>query len=467
MSLEQETVCHLIKKDIFHDMNILDGELGSGSYGRVYLAKYKEKEYAIKEQEIRDCISQSILVEVDLLQRFRSSSVLLSTEGICLSDNIYIFMPVYDMNLSYYIENTPVDVRRDNFPIVFESCLTALAVLGQYNIAHFDIKPDNILLKTRHNRYHNRYHNKYDDMIDDIIYEVVLADYGLSQYVYEEDLHYPTVKYSIFYRPPEHVFSYNPETFYQTSQPTEAIIRNASAADIWALGCVFAEYITGKPLFDVVKKKKEKGVESAASYEEILISLHAQALLYYDEYYPIPNDFGFGYEGWERYMLCFEADERLSAFQILQRYRISDLFHREMEKSREYLPPPLPKYPDNMINDLWFSLMSLNTSLRRTQKIKCDYIMLITAFWLILRIGDTGQEYTCLSLASTYFGLTKLDCPDMREVYSRLHFTIFTDKLTPLLESLYDKYGSNSKILTNLDNEMMFIVNYFYSELLG
>jgi cyclin-dependent kinase 2 len=96
-----------------------------------------------------------------------------------------------------------------------QQILNGLAYCHQRRLFHRDLKPQNLLIDMRNNR-------------------VKIADFGLARTLDISLRPYTNEVVSLWYRPPEILLGSN---YYGTS------------VDVWSIGCIFVEMITGKVLF--------------------------------------------------------------------------------------------------------------------------------------------------------------------------------------------------------------------------
>jgi len=121
-----------------------------------------------------------------------------------------IMLPVADMNLQTFLENTNLDDTSRSFLRPFFGCLTsALLYLHDNRIRHKDIKPSNVLIK------HDR---------------VYLTDFGTS-------LDWSGCDNSTTVTAP-------PTTPRYCAPEVMAFVERNTSSDIWSLGCVFLEMWT-------------------------------------------------------------------------------------------------------------------------------------------------------------------------------------------------------------------------------
>lgn len=177
--------------------------IGSGSYGKVYLYEKSGKYYAVKQYSAnidKHGISDDALKDYVIYN---------ATNDISVSE-IFIENNLFNMVMSYYGKNL-YDVKPitndTTLKTIFYSVITQLKYLHRNGIVHRDIKPQNIL---------------YNDGVYGI-----LIDYGISSF--SKKNHSRNV-YTPWYRPPE-VANYTGYNYL---------------SDIWALGLVILECVTGK-----------------------------------------------------------------------------------------------------------------------------------------------------------------------------------------------------------------------------
>ena len=202
-------------------------ELGGGSYGKVFQASElgTRRQFAIKKLYLRpdaraECIIS--LRELDMMASFQHPHLMPLTDAILRipptvpeitddgrEDNISLVMPCGDCTLHDKIrQKAPLAERK----AYLWQMLSGLHYLHQHNIIHRDLKPENFLLFGT---------------------QLKISDFGMSRYYIACEKRSPGLV-TAWYRAPE--------IFYQ--QPY------GLASDIWSLGCIWAETISGQPLVD-------------------------------------------------------------------------------------------------------------------------------------------------------------------------------------------------------------------------
>ena len=166
---------------------------------------------AIKIGEINSIVRENSCLAI--LNQDSSKYIIKSLEPCECHDNLAaIIMPCYDTDLAHLIRSPELkSLGKDHVKHIFYSILAGLAKIHSCNIIHGDLKPENILLNA-------------NPLI------CVITDLGLAQGVWELLNMYV---FSRWYRAPEIIKG----------------IKYSFSADIWSLGCILYELVTGDILF--------------------------------------------------------------------------------------------------------------------------------------------------------------------------------------------------------------------------
>ncbi|KAH0794561.1 cyclin-dependent kinase E-1-like [Histomonas meleagridis] len=228
----------------FEDSFDVKKNIGGGTYGQVFLAERKnsndKKKYSVKQSSINSDerkISPSIFRELVFLSEINYPHIIHPfSKDIFLDKNRKTLSFVYEYGainvqrvIEYYSNRSNVRMS----PVVAKSILfqllLALDYLHQRSITHCDITPSNILLMSPNS--------------EDMPGIVKLIDFGLSRIIdnSKEQRNFGVV--TVWYRAPELLLG---DPYYDQK------------IDIWAAGCIFAELIQGKVLFQTTNKIQEK-----------------------------------------------------------------------------------------------------------------------------------------------------------------------------------------------------------------
>ena len=217
--------------------DIIDNKpVGDGAYGTVFKAYYKgPKDYAerygipeivalkkIKTQNEKEGFPITALREIMIMKRLRHKNILQLLEVVTskpkdknnFKQNAYLVFEYMEHDLcSILLSNFLYE--KSQIKLILYQLFLGLQYLHQNNILHRDIKTLNILLNNKG--------------------MVKIGDFGLSR-IFAENMKrkYTNRVVTIWYRSPELLLG---ETVY------------GAEIDIWSLGCVFWEILTGNCLF--------------------------------------------------------------------------------------------------------------------------------------------------------------------------------------------------------------------------
>ena len=212
-------------------------QVGEGTFGKVYKAQLEDpndknnhKIYALKKilmDNEKEGFPITALREIMILKRLKHKNIIPLKEIVTSKPkeknkyrgNVYLVFEYMEHDISG-LGNLKSNYTIPNIKCIMYQLLEGLQYLHSNNIIHRDIKTANILLNNKG--------------------EIKIGDFGLARIIS------PSLKKKItnrvvtlWYRAPELLFG---EDHY------------GPAIDMWSIGCVFSELLTGTPLF---KGKKE------------------------------------------------------------------------------------------------------------------------------------------------------------------------------------------------------------------
>lgn len=258
----------LIGRDFFGEYTIVD-RLGEGGMGAVYLAE-------------QDSIDQKIALKVlhaesaesdEIVQRFHREAKVISLLTHPNIVRVFIFGRTDDDLLFLameFVEGVELRDKLDGTPVdelmaikVMKQVCSAVAAAHDQDIIHRDLKPENILLTT---------HRGEDNYVK-------ILDFGIAKLKHPDGQQGPQLTQAgIVYGTPEYL---SPEQ----AQADDLDHRT----DIYALGCILFEMLTGRVPFDAnssVEILKQKVFEDppkpseyapvAPKMEEIILTAMAQ-----------------------------------------------------------------------------------------------------------------------------------------------------------------------------------------------
>eukprot|EP00002_Diphylleia_rotans_P021589 TRINITY_DN419_c1_g2_i5.p1 TRINITY_DN419_c1_g2~~TRINITY_DN419_c1_g2_i5.p1 ORF type:complete len:313 (-),score=64.87 TRINITY_DN419_c1_g2_i5:378-1316(-) len=219
----------------YSDYEVLEN-LGVGAYGHVYRAIHiaTNEIVALKKFKMQNetegfpiCAIREIMLlsKLDHPNIVKLKEVVTSppTEHNRLLGDVYLVFEYLEHNLGSLIEERKV--RSFSYAQVkgyMKQILTGIFFCHSSKVLHRDIKPTNILLNRRG--------------------EVKIADFGLSRSYHDANREYTTCVVTRWYRAPELLFQ---------------IKKYTTAIDIWSIGCLFAELMTGVPIFPGPSDKEQ------------------------------------------------------------------------------------------------------------------------------------------------------------------------------------------------------------------
>jgi serine/threonine protein kinase len=193
-------------------------KLGEGTYGMVYKALDKNtgSHVAIKKYKDDGCdgVQPSIIREISILKSLSGAENVVQLQTIFTEGrDVFVVMEYLENNLKNYCRKNKLkhcDIKRIMYQI-----LNGMNHCHEKGIMHRDMKTENILVAS-------------DGYIK-------LADFGLAR----ECLHGPE-------------FCYSPEVMTLPYRAPEILLgckTYNSEADMWSVGCIFVELLTGKRVF--------------------------------------------------------------------------------------------------------------------------------------------------------------------------------------------------------------------------
>ncbi|NXL72926.1 CDK18 kinase, partial [Leptocoma aspasia] len=201
-------------------------KLGEGTYATVFKGRSKLTENLVALKEIRleheEGAPCTAIREVSLLKNLKHANIVTLHDIIHTERSLTLVFEYLDNDLKQYLENCGNLMSVHNVKIFMFQLLRGLAYCHGRKILHRDLKPQNLLINERG--------------------ELKLADFGLARAKSVPTKTYSNEVVTLWYRPPDVLLG---STEYSTP------------IDMWGVGCIYYEMVTGRPMFPGSTVKEE------------------------------------------------------------------------------------------------------------------------------------------------------------------------------------------------------------------
>ncbi len=266
-------------------MNLNDILIGEGAFSKVYKKIYGGREIAVKIANSldKDKHIKYTKYEKEVLQNFMRSKYIINMIDLDLNNNPdTICLELVGNELQFLIDNyyenncyIPLNIVKK----FTRQILCGLAELKEKKIIHSDLKPENILLTknldhrlfseskkinirtisrilNKHDKYIKKHIRKNYHVLRELILQSIdikISDLGTAIKV--EDLRrHNQIPGTTYYRPPELILQ---------SKCNESL-------DMWSLGCIVYEMLTGDILFDA---KRDNNMSQNSHHLALMIQI--------------------------------------------------------------------------------------------------------------------------------------------------------------------------------------------------
>ncbi|XP_055645947.1 LOW QUALITY PROTEIN: cyclin-dependent kinase 16 [Falco peregrinus] len=193
-------------------------KLGEGTYATVYKGRSKLTENLVALKEIRleheEGAPCTAIREVSLLRDLKHANVVTLHDIVHTPQCLTLVFEYLDRDLKQYLDDCGSVISMHNVKLFLFQLLRGLAFCHRHKVLHRDLKPQNLLLSRRG--------------------DLKLADFGLARAKSIPTKTYSNEVVTLWYRPPDILLG---STEYSTQ------------IDMWGVGCIFSEMVTGRPLF--------------------------------------------------------------------------------------------------------------------------------------------------------------------------------------------------------------------------
>ncbi|XP_026865608.1 cyclin-dependent kinase 17 isoform X4 [Electrophorus electricus] len=193
-------------------------KLGEGTYATVFKGRSKLTDNLVALKEIRleheEGAPCTAIREVSLLKDLKHANIVTLHDIIHTEKCLTLVFEYLERDLKQYMDDCGSIMCVHNVKIFLFQLLRGLAYCHRRKVLHRDLKPQNLLINDRG--------------------ELKLADFGLARAKSVPTKTYSNEVVTLWYRPPDVLLG---STEYSTP------------IDMWGVGCIFYEMITGRPLF--------------------------------------------------------------------------------------------------------------------------------------------------------------------------------------------------------------------------
>lgn len=200
------------------------GVIGEGTYGIVLRARHLPTNTIVAIKKFKDNdddpnIQKTALREIKILKSLRHDNIVCLLDVFRKSNQLYLVFEYIDHTLLEELELQPHGITVDKCKNYLYQLITVLQFIHSKNIIHRDIKPENLLVTKSG--------------------ILKLCDFGFARSNMQNSSNSVYTDYvaTRWYRSPELLVG---DIHYGDT---------VHGVDVWAAGCVFAEILTGQPLF--------------------------------------------------------------------------------------------------------------------------------------------------------------------------------------------------------------------------
>ncbi|XP_060534809.1 cyclin-dependent kinase 14 isoform X2 [Cylas formicarius] len=197
-------------------------QLGEGSYATVYkgFSNLQNQVVALKEIRLQEEEGApfTAIREASLLKELKHANIVTLHDIVHTKETLTFVFEYVHTDLSQYLERHSGGLDPRNVRLFLFQLLRGLAYCHKRLVLHRDVKPQNLLISE--------------------IGELKLADFGLARAKSVPSHTYSHEVVTLWYRPPDVLLG---STEYSTS------------LDMWGVGCIFVEMITGVAIFPGVR----------------------------------------------------------------------------------------------------------------------------------------------------------------------------------------------------------------------
>lgn len=206
-------------------------KVGEGTYGVVHKARDKRNNDLVALKKIRldtddEGLPSAAIREITLLKQLRHQNIVHLRDLVHFEKKLVLVFEYMDQDLNKFLQpyRNGETLDTDIVKSLMRQLLAAVAYCHYHRVLHRDLKPQNILISIEGPT-------------------LKLADFGLARTYGIPVRNYKQEVVTLWYRAPDILLG---------------SIQYSTHVDIWSIGCIFAELVTGQPLFFGVQTNEEQ-----------------------------------------------------------------------------------------------------------------------------------------------------------------------------------------------------------------
>ncbi|KAL1935248.1 hypothetical protein VTP01DRAFT_4388 [Rhizomucor pusillus] len=194
-------------------------KLGEGTYGIVYKAQNRETTEVVALKRIRldneeEGVPCTAIREISLLKELKHVNILRLYDVLHTEKKLTLVFEYLDSDLKKFLDSYGGDIDVLTIKQLMHQLMKGIAFCHEHKVLHRDLKPQNLLINKKG--------------------ELKLGDFGLARAFGIPVRSYSHEVVTLWYRAPDVLMGCRQ---YSTS------------IDLWSAGCIFAEMVSGRPLF--------------------------------------------------------------------------------------------------------------------------------------------------------------------------------------------------------------------------
>lgn len=218
------------------------GICGEGAYGSVIKCLHKPSKVVVAIKKIRATgMTPQMRREVDLLKQLRHNNIVHLRETWKDPKFMYLVFEFVETDLTVLLGEAKDGLPGPLVKTFIRQICNSIAFCHERGVVHRDVKPENFLVDRKRNL-------------------LKLCDFGNARSIGSGDGKYTAYVSTRWYRAPELLQAYGAAqssakaaAASASAGPTKQVslknIQYSFAVDVWSIGCMFAELITGNPFF--------------------------------------------------------------------------------------------------------------------------------------------------------------------------------------------------------------------------